>query len=652
LVERYRSLSLRTKFAIHIAASSVLLFAALIPALVYLQKRVVLEETKQRGMQLAKVFAHSSVQAVVADDFLVLRHIIDSIASDPDVLYAMIQDASGRLLVHSDMKEAGKTYTDSLTEVAIRTESPLLQEVWRPDQQAYDFAVPIYILNERRAVARVGISLERELVQIASTRNYIFLLGIIFSGLGLVWATYQAKRVARPIQALVRGTEEIARGNLGHKIAVESGDELGQLAQAFNRMTESVQALIETSRELSSVLDTGAVLRSIASHALNLVKADIAFIAPLSRGGEEARIEVVLGARTEGLQNLVVTPGLGIGGRVLATGESFFTPNYLDDPRIVHDPLYDEVVKEEEIISQLAVPITLKGNIVGLLWVAYRVPKTFSQENVDSLQRMAQQVAIAMENARLYGELRRSHQELLAAQDELVQKTRMAAMGEIAAIVAHEIRNPLGALGNCVGLLRTNPHLTGEDTEVLNIIQAESQRLNEIVSDFLTFGRPRPPQLQEVDLHEVIEETVALLGRDERCPPSITFLRKFDPSIQKVRADRDQLRQVFWNLFLNAVQAAGENGTVCVETRRLGDQAEISVRDTGPGIPTSVLPKIFEPFYTTRSGGTGLGLPIVRRIVQDHGGRVAVNSQLGVGTCFLVSLPIVTGTSDGQDPRG
>jgi signal transduction histidine kinase len=233
----------------------------------------------------------------------------------------------------------------------------------------------------------------------------------------------------------------------------------------------------------------------------------------------------------------------------------------------------------------------------------------------------------------------------MAAQEQLIWKTRMAAMGEIAAAVAHEARNPLGALSNCVQLLRGNPNITGEDAELLEIVHTESQRLNEIISDFLAFGRPRPPQFEAVDVHEVVDSTLALLRRDGRCPPSIVFVTKFDPASSAVRADRDQLRQVFWNLFLNAVQAMGEQGELRVDTQSEGSAVQISVQDTGPGISPETLGRLFEPFYTTRAGGTGLGLAIVRRILEEHNGEIRVDSEPDVGACFTLTLPAAPWTT-------
>ena len=159
------------------------------------------------------------------------------------------------------------------------------------------------------------------------------------------------------------------------------------------------------------------------------------------------------------------------------------------------------------------------------------------------------------------------------------------------------------------------------------------------MSDLLAFGRATPPHFQDVDLHELIDETFAVIQRDPRCASSIVLRGEFGLSVLKVRADRDQLRLVFWNLFLNAVESMKEKGTLHVQTRSIDNRVEILIRDTGPGIPADVLPKIFEPFYSTKSGGTGLGLSIVRRIVEEHGGQIIVDTEQDVGTCFKVSLP-------------
>jgi signal transduction histidine kinase len=804
----YDNASLQAKFALHVVLSTALLFALMLPVVLYIQRRVVLTAVEESGFHIADILARSSVQAVRAGDARVMQHVLDGIASTRRVRYAMLLGDDGEVLVHTRAIERGRRYDDPASRAAVTARGPLLQKRVDADGiSVYDFTVPVSVGGGQRAAARIGLSIEHELRELTRTRNSILGFGLAVLALGLAWATYQARRLTQPVRALVEGTEEIARGNLDHRIAVYGGDELGQLAQAFNRMTGSVQALFETSREISAVLDIEVVLRSITTHALRLVKADMVFIAPLERDAGEGHVRVVLGGRKSRYE-VVVKPGVGMGGWVLANGKPLLTDDYLTDPRIVHDPAYDKTVRDEGVVSALALPITLKGEIIGLLWVANRTTTPFTQEDVDTLQRLAnqaaiaianarlyaetklktarlealirvshvmtstleprriakviteamsdlapdivvrmwetpddakvwvpfgparaagradveeelvlpagaglvgavaaqrtplvvddvrhddrvvrraaieregivsflglpllreekllgvlcvltrvrhhfsddevsllaslaQQAAIALENARLYQDLRQSHEELVSAQAELVRTTRLAAIGEIAAAVAHEARNPLGALSNCVQLLRGNPHITGEDAELLTIMQGESKRLNDIVSDFLAFGRPRAPRFAPVDLHELIDATWTLLQRDDRCPASIGFERRFDGTLTSVMADRDQLRQVFWNLLLNAVQAMRLGGTLTVETRRTGSSVEVVVGDTGPGIPAGILPRIFEPFVTSKSGGTGLGLAIVRRIIEDHGGRITVSAHDGAGTCFVLSL--------------
>ncbi|HMH49908.1 MAG TPA: GAF domain-containing protein [Candidatus Acidoferrum sp.] len=805
---RYDRASLQAKFALHVALSTALLFALLMPVVLYIQRRVVLTAVEESGFRMTDIFGRSSVQAVLADDYLVMQHVVNGIGSTRKIRYAMLLKADGEVLVHTRAIERGRRYDDAASRASAVARGPLLQELVDAEGvHVYDFTVPVYVVDEKRASARVGLSIEHELQGIARTRNSLLGFALAALALGLAWATYQAKRITQPVRALVEGTEEVARGNLDHRIAVPSGDELGHLAQAFNRMTGSVQAMVETSREISAVLDLEVVLRSIATHARRLVRGDMVFIAPLERDADVSPARVLLGGRANP-DDIVIRPGVGMGGWVLANGQPLLTDDYVNDPRIVHDPKYDAMSRDEGMTSGLAMPITLQGEIIGILGVASRRPAAFGRQDVDTLQRLAQQAAIAManarlydeaklktarletlirvsqvmtstlepqriaevitqamndlapgiivrmwetpddakiwvpfgpapsardldaeddlalpagaglvgavaaqraplvvedvryddrvvrraaieregivsflglpllreekllgvlcaatrtrrrfrddevslfaslaqqaaialENARLYQDLRHSHGELVSAQAELVRKTRMAAMGEIAAVVAHEARNPLGALTNCIGLLRGNPHITGEDAELLTIMESEAKRLNDIVSDFLAFGRPRPPQFAPVDLHELIDATWSLLQRDDRCPPSIDFERRFDPTLVSLTADRDQLRQVFWNLLLNAVQAMRQGGTLAVETRRAPGSVEVVVRDTGPGIPANILPRVFEPFVTSKAGGTGLGLAIVRRIIEDHGGRITVSAQDGEGTCFVLSL--------------
>ena len=240
----------------------------------------------------------------------------------------------------------------------------------------------------------------------------------------------------------------------------------------------------------------------------------------------------------------------------------------------------------------------------------------------------------------MIADLQRSHVALAAAQDEAVRHARLVAIGEMSAAVAHEIRNPLGALSNCVQMLRESPHRQADDAELLEIVHQETVRLGAIVSDFLAFGRPGTPHLAAVDVQELLEETANLLRRDEHRSAAVTIALRCPPAPLLVRGDRDQLRQVFFNLFMNACAAMGaRGGTIEVLVHSLPGAVEITVSDTGPGIAPEALPRVFEPFFTTRSDGTGLGLAIVRRIIESHGGTIEAASPASRGAVFTCVVP-------------
>lgn len=226
------------------------------------------------------------------------------------------------------------------------------------------------------------------------------------------------------------------------------------------------------------------------------------------------------------------------------------------------------------------------------------------------------------------------------ARQELLRQARIDTINDVSAVLDHEVSNLIGALTTCVQILRRNPHLTGEDAQLLDIIQAGSRRLGEIISAFSALGNRGALRTQPVDLHALIDETFARLQRDERCSSSIVIRRKFDPTVPSVEVDREQLGQAIWNLFLNAVQAMGDRGDLRVETQRVGRRIKSSIQDTGPGIPPAVFPRMFEPLYSTKPRGLGLGLAIARQIVEKHGGQIKVDSKSASGACFTVLLPI------------
>ena len=245
--------------------------------------------------------------------------------------------------------------------------------------------------------------------------------------------------------------------------------------------------------------------------------------------------------------------------------------------------------------------------------------------------------------------------ELKDMQEQIAQADRLAAIGQLAAGMAHEIRNPLASISGSIQMLRSESELSEEDKALMGIVLRESKRLDRILSDFLLYARPQSPTFTKCDLvHEVVLSIIGLLKRDERfSEEKINIHVDSAPDFPKIVCDVQQLQQVFWNLCLNALQAMPHGGTLTIQTRikqlegwELGIQEQIlagiiSVTDTGTGMEEETLHHLFHPFYTTKKSGTGLGLAITHTIITNHHGMIKVQSDLHKGTTFEVILPLV-----------
>ncbi len=265
-----------------------------------------------------------------------------------------------------------------------------------------------------------------------------------------------------------------------------------------------------------------------------------------------------------------------------------------------------------------------------------RTDNAFDSEDIDTFRQLGIGAARVIESSQAY--------------ERVKERDRLAALGEMAAGLAHEIRNPLGAIKGAAQLIMTGdgkPSSSTETAELLEIIVEEANRLNNVVTRFLDYARAERPGREgadKVDLNSVVRKTVQLLQQD--APKGVEVRPRIDDMLPQIAGDHESLLQVFLNLGQNAIQAMPDGGILEILTTRrrrsrlgYGQFAEVRFRDTGIGIPRDRLKKLFIPFYTTKQKGTGLGLAISHRIVNQHGGTIEVRSTLGQGSTFSVFLP-------------
>ncbi len=229
--------------------------------------------------------------------------------------------------------------------------------------------------------------------------------------------------------------------------------------------------------------------------------------------------------------------------------------------------------------------------------------------------------------------------EIRRLEREVRMQDRLAAVGRLAAAIAHEIRNPLTSIAGSVSMLSGVPEMNEDHRRLLDIVTRESQRLNSIITDFLAYSRTKQYRFDKVDLVQLVEDTLTLMDHRMTAEKTgITIQRRFAASHAWTMADGDKIKQVFWNFCENAVRAMKGGGQLTVAVESLGEDWQVGFTDTGAGMSPQQIEKIFEPFQSNFEGGTGLGLAIVYQIVQAHGGKVWARSKPGQGTTFVLRL--------------
>jgi len=282
----------------------------------------------------------------------------------------------------------------------------------------------------------------------------------------------------------------------------------------------------------------------------------------------------------------------------------------------------------------LDLPLTLGRTVVGIIRIMFGEKREFRAEELDFLVSIAEQCASAINKERMI-EAQRSRYDHLALQTE-----KLSALGRMAASIAHEINNPLaGILLYSTNLAKKVPP-DGPLKEGLEIIINETIRCKTIIQELLEFSQDKEPKKTPGNINGIIEKALSILENEFRLQ-HITLEKDLSPAMQDMLLDANLMEQVFVNIILNAVEAIKENGVVSIRTHMLPNQSfgRIEIADNGCGIPSENLSRIFEPFFSTKKKGTGLGLAVSYGIVQNHHGTIRVQRNPGGGTCFIIEIP-------------
>jgi signal transduction histidine kinase/CheY-like chemotaxis protein len=404
-----------------------------------------------------------------------------------------------------------------------------------------------------------------------------------------------------------------------------------------HRFRLRLTALNRATRAMIATLDPEQVLKLAMSEARTMLDAEATAIFLLDPAADELRLAASAGTGVAPTVGTRASADAGIIGWVVRHARPATVDDVQSDPRCSDDPGRTFIGPDTR--SLLVVPLTYRGTAIGAIAATNKMTGVFDAHDRELLNTLAGSTAIAIENARLYQAERELRKLVEQSQMQLVQTEKLAATGRLAASLAHEINNPLQAIHNSLQLMLSFRLEAQEQQEYLKIADDEIERLMNLVASILEFARPPQREMRATNLNDVVERVLALASKYLQ-HRRVAVKRALAPDLPSVVVAPDELEQVFINLVLNAVDAMPEGGTLRVASGK-GDDGRLAVAfsDTGHGIAPEDLERVFEPFFSTREDGTGLGLTVSHNVIERHGGEIAVESTPGQGTTFTVWLP-------------
>jgi two-component system sensor histidine kinase AtoS len=612
-----RFIPLRYRFIIMTSCMLVFLLSTLSLVIDFLQSRTIRRQLEERGLAIAQSLAATSISDLLTYNYVALERTANRAAQDPDIVSVIFHDKEGKVAGISGKPELQNTFLDdTISRKILTSQQPIIQPVaLETDKQpALDIAVPVFPpgSSERWGIVRVRLSLASMYLQIGQIKWVILIIGFIALVFGILVATWTARRITRPLDNLVRVTQEAARGNLSQEIRVHTGDEMQVLASNFDVM-----------------------IREIIAHRQQLEK-QLLEIKRLQRYTEK-----LLTTMNDGLLTLDMS------GKISTVNPA---------AGLLLDISGDRPVKGQHVSNTLINYPTLNGYLQQVLErPGDRTPQEIQLpgENDDR--------SILISSSILRDRQDRPQEIILNLHDitalkrleaSMRQAERLAALGTLAAGMAHEIRNPLSSIKTFVQLLPRKREKPVFLEKFQRTVPRELNRINALVEDLLDLARVPKYVYQRTNLKTLLEQ--ALDATDAQLQAgNIQCRRAIANDMPPIRADANQLVRAFHNLIRNAIQAMPQGGMLHIKAsfhRENPSQAESGTagvdrvtavfEDTGPGISAAEIENIFNPFFTTKDKGTGLGLAITHKVITEHGGQIEVESALGEGARFVVHLPV------------
>jgi PAS domain S-box-containing protein len=599
-----------------------LVMAAVIIVVEHRQRDAIIGEVQRRGEVLAQSLAALSHGPLLVYDFTALEQNASRVAAEADVVYVIVLDAEGRVAAHSHQPErVGLPLVGAVHERAAETTTLLVQDTVLPgtSEAIYDIAAPVIVQEQKWGTIRVGMSRRRMEAEIRKTRQELGALAIVTLIVGGLAAALFARRIGDPVRQLEARAAAIARGDLSQRIEPRSFDEIGRLATAFNHMAVQLRqqraTLVEVNAELHRRLEELEDVRSYTDSIVNSLTTGIVTV------DLEGRV-VTLNPTAELLTGFF---------RGEASGR--YCTELFSDTAQLGEVLMETLASRAPIAN---------------------VPLTLFRRNGTSLPAELSTAPLKGGDGKDLGAVAVFRDLTLVRQLEtrLRRSDRLAALGTLAAGFAHEIKNPLTSILTFSRRLDRRYDDADFRARFQSVVPRELERINEIVERLLELARPARLHFELVRLPAVLDR-VAELYADRIESHGIRVVREYARDVPPIQVDEESLYRAVVNLVTNALDAMPSGGRLTlrlgwsdVDSRpprgqAFGRRVKIEVEDTGTGISADDAELIFNPFFTTKDTGTGLGLALTNKIVEDHAGTIDYRQAAGGGAMFRITLPLV-----------
>ncbi len=404
---------------------------------------------------------------------------------------------------------------------------------------------------------------------------------------------------------------------------------------------KTVDAILKFGSLINSSLNIEDVLNYAMQGAEEFMNAEASTVYELDEAGRQLFVRIARGEKKEPIKRIKIKLGEGVAGRVVETGQ----------PLVIQDVRKEKIFSNKfdtatgfKTRSMICVPLIVRGKPIGAVQVLNKKSgQDFVRSDLEILTGMSQQIAVALDNAKLYGrlknEFRMTARELEITQEKLIRSERLEAMGHLVQGVAHEIRNPLMTIGGFASRIKKTVKGNPKLQEYIDIILEESARLETLVKTVNEFAQVLSARLELDDYKPVLERVMKEFGpRAQR--QGVLLHAHIDRDLPPTRMDSSQISTAISNIMENALEGMPHGGVLKIEVKHEQNHIVARITDTGCGIDQENLASVYDPFFTSKTRGAGLGLTMVHQILTNHDGEIKIHSEKGVGTTVTLRVPV------------